>query len=130
LRLVLLLAPQNDWGSVVPPLEWSLIRNAPLLVLGLGVAGLFLRDASRAGARGAPGDARTFTWFAVLILASYAFYAPVILFVQRAPWVGMLMVPKTVMYLLLAWLAWTRLFKAAPRVADASLPGPHLPLKT
>lgn len=56
-----------------------------------------------------------------LVVGSYAFYLPVILFVQRAPLVGMLMIPKTLMYVAMAWLAWARLFKPAdvrpPRAA-------------
>lgn len=114
-RFVSFLPPQNEWGNVVPPWGWSMVRNAPLLVLGLGVAALMIRDGRRAN------DA-TFTTFGWLIVGSYAFYLPVILFVQRAPMIGMLMIPKTLMYLAMAWLAWARLFKgvgAAPRVATA-----------
>ncbi|MFZ5445494.1 MAG: hypothetical protein ACOZQL_36220 [Myxococcota bacterium] len=103
LRLALLLPPQNDWGAVVPPLAWSLIRNAPLLVLGVAVAVLFLREGRRA-------NDRTFVQFGALIVLSYAFYLPVILFVHAVPAIGVLMVPKTIVYLVMAWLAYVRLF--------------------
>lgn len=103
LRLVLFLPDGNAWGSPVPPWGWSLVRNAPLALLGLGVAALFVRDGRRAGHH-------TFVRLGWLVVGSFAFYLPVILFVQRAPAVGMLMVPKTLMYVAMAWLVVHRLF--------------------
>lgn len=104
LRLVLFVPDGNQWGHVVPPFDWSLLRNAPLTVLGLAVAGLFLRDGWR------ESDA-TFTALGWLIVTSFAFYLPVILFVQVAPPVGMLMVPKTLAYVAMAWLVVAKLFR-------------------
>jgi hypothetical protein len=102
-RLIIMCFPQNRWGSVVPPEGWFLARNIPLMVLGLSVAVLILIDARKAK------DA-AFTAVAALIFVSYAFYTPVILFVSRAPWVGMLMIPKTLAYLAMAWVGLTRLY--------------------
>ncbi len=115
LRLALFIPAQNHWGDVMPPLGWSLLRNAPLVVLGLGVAVLMIRDGRRSGDK-------TFVQFGALIVLSYAFYAPVILFVQAVPAIGVLMVPKTVVYLVMAWLAYLRLFKH-PRVERPPLDG-------
>lgn len=107
LRLVLMLFPANAWNNSVPPQPWSLIRNLPLIVQGLGVAYLILRNAHRTGDR-------PFTWIGVLILLSYAFYLPVILFVQRMPLIGMLMIPKTLAYVGIALVAYLRLFRQQP----------------
>jgi len=115
-RLALLLPPQNQWGEVTPPLGWSLLRNAPLLVLGLGVAALFISSGRRAADK-------TFTQLGWLIVLSYAFYLPVILFVHRVPALGVLMVPKTLVYLVMAWLAYTRLF-APPRAGPLTSRAP------
>jgi hypothetical protein len=104
-RFASFLPPQNEWGNVVPPWEWSMLRNAPLMVLGLGVAALMIRDGRRAH------DA-TFTQLGWLIVGSYAFYLPVILLVQRVPPIGMLMIPKTLMYVAMAWIGYARLFRA------------------
>jgi hypothetical protein len=41
-----------------------------------------------------------------MILVSNAFYTPVILFVQRVPVIGMLMIPKTLAYVAIAVLAY------------------------
>ncbi|MDP1822224.1 MAG: hypothetical protein Q8L48_03250 [Archangium sp.] len=109
-RLLLLVPAQNQWSQVVPPWDWSVARNVPLTILGLAVATLMIRDGRRAADK-------TFTQLGLLIVCSYAFYLPVILFVQQVPAIGLLMVPKTLVYLVMAWLGYVRLFKA--RDSDA-----------
>lgn len=103
-RFMIMIPVQNEWNSTVPPQPWSLYRNLPLVILGLGVAYLMIRDAI------SQGD-RTFVWIGGMILVSYAFYAPVILFVQAVPAVGMLMIPKTLAYLVMAFVGYADLFK-------------------
>jgi hypothetical protein len=114
IRLALMLLPGNDWNNVVPPQPWSIYRNLPLILLGLGVASLILRDARRT-------SDRPFLWIGGLILISYACYIPVVFFVQRAPLLGMLMIPKTVAYLGIGALAYHELYhrgaEPAPRSA-------------
>ncbi|MFN2141813.1 MAG: hypothetical protein ACK2U5_15090 [Candidatus Promineifilaceae bacterium] len=103
-RLLIMLFPANEWNSTVPPQPWSLYRNVPLMIQGLGVAYLILRDSRQVGDR-------PFTWIGIMILLSYAFYIPVILFVQQAPMVGMLMIPKTMAYVGIALIAYYSLFR-------------------
>lgn len=105
-RLIVMCLPGNQWSSSVPPQPMSIYRNLPLVVQGLGAAYLILRDAGRA-------RDRTFTGVGIMILISYAFYIPVILFVQRAPMIGMLMIPKTLAYVGIALLAYFGLFRRA-----------------
>lgn len=107
-RLAIMALPQNAWESVVPPQPWSTIRNVPLMVLGLGTAYLILRDALAA-------HDRTFTWIGAMILVSYACYAPVIFFVQQNPMIGMLMIPKTLAYVAIAFFAYDGLWRADSR---------------
>jgi hypothetical protein len=105
-RLILMTFPQNHWGRTVPPWGWSMLRNLPLTVQGLGLAYLILRDAY---AR--EDDAfKTIGW---LIIASFSFYLPVILLVQRVPVVGMLMIPKTMAYIAIAWIGYEKLFASS-----------------
>lgn len=113
IRLVIMLFPQNEWNNTVPPQPWSLYRNLPLVIQGLGVAFLILRDAARA-------RDRAFTWIGISILVSYAFYAPVILFVQVAPMVGMLMIPKTLAYVAIAVIAFQELFQGERLVTQTA----------
>ena len=104
LRLALMIPQANQWNSVVPPQPWSLYRNLPLTILGLGIAYLILRDARRAGDQ-------TFTWIGIMILVSYACYIPVILFVQQVPTIGMLMIPKTMAYVAIGFIAYANLYR-------------------
>jgi hypothetical protein len=105
LRLVLMALPINDWNAVVPPQPWSTVRNIPLMLQGLGLAYLILQDARKR-------DDRAFTWVGISILVSYACYIPVILFVQQAPLIGMLMIPKTLAYVVIAFLAYFDLYQS------------------
>ncbi len=110
-RLLLMIPAANAWNSVVPPQPWSIIRNLPLMLQGLGVAYLILRDAR------ASHD-RAFTWIGSMILVSYACYAPVIFFVQQAPIVGMLMIPKTLAYVAIAFIAYFDLYRKPAAVTS------------
>ncbi|MGW8251896.1 MAG: hypothetical protein ACWGO1_14740 [Anaerolineales bacterium] len=117
-RLAFMLLPVNQWNSVVPPQPWSTLRNLPLMLQGLGVAYLFLRDA------GAAGD-RTFRWMGIMVLVSYACYIPVILFVQQIPVLGMLMIPKTMAYVAIGFLAYHDLYQVrSARAGKTALESP------
>jgi len=109
-RLVLLALPVNQWNNPVSTQPWSTIRNLPLLVQGL-VAFLILRDAQ------AKKD-RAFWWMGIMILVSFACYMAVVLFVQQVPLIGMLMIPKTVTYIVVCLLAYNALYKTHPVEPD------------
>jgi hypothetical protein len=119
-RLYMLTLSVNEWWRVVPEQPWSTIRNIPLMIQGLGLAYLILRDAI------ATKDT-TFRWIGVCILVSYACYLPVILFVQQAPLVGMLMIPKTMAYVAIGFLAYFDLYpskaSSGARPAGQSIAG-------
>lgn len=116
-RLILHPFPQNEWNNVVPPQPWSTYRNLPLMLQGLGVAYLILRDAWAA-------KDRTYTWIGVMILTSYAFYMPVIFLVQRVPLVGMLMIPKTLAYVAIAFISFAAYFRPTRPVTPPVNPAP------
>jgi len=97
-RLLLFIPVENQWGNIVPPFDWSLYRNIPLMIQGFAVAYLYLKD-------GIKEKDPKFKTMAYCIIGSFAFYTPVILFVQQVPLIGMLMIPKTLMYMWLAVLA-------------------------
>jgi hypothetical protein len=112
-RFVIMLFPQNQWNSDVPPQPWSIIRNLPLTVLGLGVAYLMLRDALA-------NHDNAFKWIGIMILVSYAMYLPVILFVQSVPMIGMLMIPKTLAYVAIGFIAFRDLFQTRGSLVGVS----------
>jgi hypothetical protein len=102
-RFIVMAFPGNQWGSSVPPVFWGPFRNLFLMILGIGVLYLILRDAIKA-------DDRLFRWVAYCIFFSYLFYTPVIFWVREVPMLGMLMIPKTIMYVAIAFLAYNGLY--------------------
>lgn len=110
IRLVMLALPQNEWALTGPPYPWNIYRNIPLLVQGLGVTWLILRDAVKA-------KDKAFVWIAVMILVSYACYTPVLFLAHIYPLVGMLMMPKTLAYLAVALIAYFDLYPKAGKSA-------------
>ena len=91
-RIVLCCLPQNAWVSENPPLLWGILRNIPFVIMGVMCVILWAISAKE-------DKPLCFLWMYVLL--SFAFYIPVVLFAQSVPIIGMLMLPKTVMYILM-----------------------------
>ena len=90
LRMVLCLFKQNGWTCANPSLRWSMLRNIPFLLLGIIVALLF-------GTYRNVIEPLKHMWLAIAL--SFAFYIPVVIGVHKNPKLGMLMFPKTCMYI-------------------------------
>lgn len=88
LRIALCLFPQNDWTGEAPVL-WGIYRNIPFAVIGAIMIALYLKQRSDRPFR--------FMWLAILL--SFLFYIPVVLWADVHPMIGMLMMPKTCMYI-------------------------------
>jgi hypothetical protein len=99
IRFIIMIFPQNEWGNLIAPYDWALIRNIPLTIIGLIVAFLMIRD-------GLKNQDVRYKYFGYCIIISYLFYIPVILLVQLIPMIGMLMIPKTMAYMVMAYLAY------------------------
>ena len=97
-RILLCLLPQNRWlqndGSVL----WGVIRNIPFVILGGMDVWLYFRKR---------GEIRKFRYVWLLITLSFLFYIPVAVAASLVPMLGMLMLPKTVCYMLLIWAFWS-----------------------
>ncbi len=94
-RILLCLLPHNEWQERYPPVSWGIRRNLPFLILGLMVAGLFFHYRTVI-----PG--LSLLWLAIIV--SFAFYLPVVLWSNKNPQIGMLMLPKTCAYLWMLFL--------------------------
>ena len=90
IRIILCLFPQNKWLSQTPPLSWAIWRNLPFVVLGAIVAVFYFINRTLVPSLG-------LMWLAILL--SFSFYLPVVLFVEQNRKLGMLMLPKTFMYI-------------------------------
>lgn len=108
IRLIVMILPANEWGSVVPPEPMGVIRNLFLMVQGLGVMALIFIDAGKK-------NDRLFKAIGWCVFWSYLFYTPVILFVRQVPMLGMLMIPKTLAYVAIAVIAYRALYQPATK---------------
>ena len=95
MRIILCLAPGNDWAQESESLKGSILRNIPFFLMGVMVIVLFAMQAAVMQAAGGSAAVR-FMWLAVLL--SFAFYLPVVLWSRKVPKLGMLMLPKTCAY--------------------------------
>ncbi len=91
-RVILCLFPQNGWLSNSGGVTWGVIRNVPFVLLGGAVCTLYFRKRK---------EDRLFAPVWLYILLSFLFYIPVAVGAGLVPMLGMLMLPKTVCYILL-----------------------------
>lgn len=91
LRILTCLCPRNEFLSKLPPLSWGIIRNIPFLIIGLIVITIFYISQKK-------HHDKNFKYMYLTIVLSFAFYAPVVLFSQEHPNLGLLMIPKTCAY--------------------------------
>ncbi len=95
LRVLLCLLPQNNWLENESSALWGVIRNVPFVALGLVVVWLYFKKRSAI---------RTFGPVWLLVTLSFLFYIPVAVAAGIVPPLGMLMLPKTVCYMILIWV--------------------------
>ena len=96
-RVILCLFPQNGWLQNSSDMTWGILRNIPFVILGGIICWLFWQKRGEAG----PEGDRSFRWLWMLILLSFLFYLPVAVAAGVVPMLGMLMLPKTVCYILM-----------------------------
>jgi len=89
-RMLLCLLPHNKWRERYPPLRWAIARNIPFFLQGAAAAGLFFAHKNAVPGLG-------LMWLAIAL--SFAFYLPVVVWANKNPRIGMLMLPKTCAYI-------------------------------
>ena len=92
IRVALCLFPQNEWLINGSGMTWGIIRNIPFVILGAVICFLFF---------GKRNELPVFKRIWIYILLSFAFYLPVAVAAGIVPILGMLMLPKTVCYILM-----------------------------
>ena len=96
-RAVLCLLPQNGWLTNDGSVLWGIVRNIPFVILGGIVVCLYFRKRR---------EIRPLRAVWLLVTLSFAFYIPVAVAASLVPLLGMLMLPKTVCYMILIWAFW------------------------
>jgi len=91
-RVLLCLLPQNGWLTNDSSVTWGIVRNVPFVLLGAVVCLLYFQ-------RRKEDRSLAPVWCCVLL--SFLFYLPVAVGAGLVPVLGMLMLPKTICYVLL-----------------------------
>lgn len=91
LRIALCLPKQNEWFALEQPVNWGIYRNIPFFLMGLIVTIISFLEPQLLG-------------IGIAVLLSFAFYLPVVLWVNKNRMIGMLMLPKCVAYLWVLYL--------------------------
>ena len=92
LRIVLCLAPGNNWFTGEGSMLWGVIRNLPFIVIGGIVVYLYFKVRK---------EDKYLSRLWLYTTLSFLFYIPVAIFAPLLPMLGMLMLPKTVCYILM-----------------------------
>lgn len=87
IRIAICLLPQNNWYRENGNEKWAIIRNIPFTLLGICAIVFAIQN--------------SFTYIAILVAFSFIFYLPVALYGKKNKKLGMLMIPKTICYMLL-----------------------------
>ena len=91
-RIALCLFPQNGWLENSNDITWGILRNIPFVILGAAVCRLYFLKKD---------EDREFRLMWLYILLSFLFYIPVVIGTGAVPMLGMLMLPKTICYILM-----------------------------
>ncbi|MDF2699793.1 MAG: putative rane protein [Haloplasmataceae bacterium] len=100
LRIGLCQFPQNEWFSSNPPLSWGILRNIPFMIMGLIMIYLLFIEGKR-------NNNKKYINMSIAVVLSFLFYAPVVLFAQDIPLLGMLMIPKTLAYVWIVYIGYS-----------------------
>ncbi|MBR6407892.1 MAG: hypothetical protein IKS19_04865 [Clostridia bacterium] len=92
LRFVLCALAQNNWLQNESSVTWGIIRNLPFVALGTIIVALYFKKRNETG---------RFRFIWLYVALSFIFYIPVAVAAGLLPILGMLMLPKTVCYILI-----------------------------
>ncbi len=91
LRIILCVFPQNNWFSYEGNLLWGILRNIPFALIGIGIIIICFMIAHK-------NKDKSYAVMGVMVILSFGFYIPVVLFAHTLPVIGVLMIPKTLAY--------------------------------
>lgn len=91
LRIILCAFPQNQWFDYQGSLLWGILRNIPFAIMGIYIIVICFAVARK-------NNDKSYTVMGWMVILSFAFYIPVVLFADTLPIIGVLMIPKTLAY--------------------------------
>lgn len=99
IRIILCLFPQNNWFNYNPPVSWGIYRNIPFVIMGIIIVYLLYKE-------GKKNNDKVYINLSIAVTLSFAFYIPVVLFGTTIRIIGVLMIPKTLAYLWIAFIGY------------------------
>ena len=91
-RIFICLLPGNHWLTGEGSVLWGTLRNIPFIAIGLLIVIIYYRSRK---------ENPIFKRMWLYVALSFLFYIPVAIFASLLPMLGMLMLPKTVCYMLM-----------------------------
>jgi len=91
-RIILCIPPQNCWFTKESSVLWGILRNIPFVAIGVLIVIIYFKNRN---------DNKNFKRLWLYVTLSFLFYIPVATIVSLIPMIGMLMLPKTVCYVLI-----------------------------
>ena len=92
MRISICILPGNGWLTGNSSILWVILRNVPFIAIGILIVVIYFRNRN---------DNKTFKRLWLYVTLSFLFYIPVATIVSLIPMLGMLMLPKTVCYMLI-----------------------------
>lgn len=91
IRIILCCLPQNNWFTYEGSMLFGILRNIPFAIMGIGIIALCFMIWKRTADK-------SYFWMAIMVILSFGFYIPVVLWASAVPAIGILMIPKTLAY--------------------------------
>ena len=104
IRIALCLFPQNNWFDREGSQRWAILRNIPFMLMGVITIVYLLITYFKVHNRVITISflpAGHYILLAVLVALSFLFYILVVIYAKKKPKMGILMIPKTICYILL-----------------------------
>lgn len=103
-RIVLVSLPYNNWFDE-SPYAWNIIRNIPFVAMGIIFIVLSYRYQR---------EDRYFRWTWLIVIFSFVFYLITALGASFVPMLGLMMLPKTICYMVIFVFALLSIIKEKP----------------
>lgn len=92
IRIILCIFPQNEWFISPSSYLWGIIRNIPFVIMGIVTIYLWFKDFHKQ---------KPFQFIYLLVALSFIFYLITVLGAPYVSILGMMMLPKTICYIIM-----------------------------
>lgn len=113
IRIILCCLPQNNWFAYEGSMLFGILRNIPFALMGIGIIALCFMLWKRTADK-------SYFWMAIMVILSFGFYIPVVLWASAVPTIGILMIPKTLAYVGVVMIGLLKYLKDKKERADLS----------